>query len=200
MTVAPKITCFPFVILYSPISYFAKWRLFTSTLFPCLRYFCRSVEYDEQNRLCIISEEDSISQRDDLQTSSNPTHHLYDLVCLDNREYQKGRYHFRLDLFPFKDNETFFRNNFEYSSSFMTMCVGVFVTREVSKNKFNCNNVVTLIIMFPLMIEFLPESECNEHKWLVVLMINNEDDHEIQTGNYIFSHENAGIRNRSYHT
>ncbi|KAJ9583138.1 hypothetical protein L9F63_022517, partial [Diploptera punctata] len=53
----------------------------------CLRaekYFCRSVEHDEQSRHCIISEEDSVSQKDDLRTSSSLTHHLYDLVCLDN--------------------------------------------------------------------------------------------------------------------
>ncbi|XP_022174550.1 uncharacterized protein LOC111036724 isoform X1 [Myzus persicae] len=54
----------------------------------CLRaekYFCRSVEYDEQIRRCIIFEEDSMSQKDDLRVSSSPTHDLYDLVCLDNR-------------------------------------------------------------------------------------------------------------------
>ncbi|PNF26529.1 hypothetical protein B7P43_G13971 [Cryptotermes secundus] len=48
------------------------------------KYFCRSVEYDEQTHLCVLSEEDSVSQKDDLRTSSSPTHHLYDLVCLDN--------------------------------------------------------------------------------------------------------------------
>ncbi|XP_054280861.1 uncharacterized protein LOC128998659 isoform X2 [Macrosteles quadrilineatus] len=53
----------------------------------CLRaekYFCRSIEYDEQIRRCIIFEEDSMSQKDDLRTSSSPTHDLYDLVCLDS--------------------------------------------------------------------------------------------------------------------
>lgn len=53
----------------------------------CLRaekYFCRSLEYDEQIRRCIIFEEDSMSQKDDLRTSSSPTHDLYDLVCLDS--------------------------------------------------------------------------------------------------------------------
>ena len=58
-----------------------KQRPFLTT-----RYFCRSVEYDEQTHLCVLSEEDSVSQKDDLRTSSSPTHHLYDLVCLDNRE------------------------------------------------------------------------------------------------------------------
>lgn len=56
----------------------------------CLRaekYFCRSVEFDDQTRQCILSEEDSISQKDDLSISSSPTHHFYDLVCLDNRKY-----------------------------------------------------------------------------------------------------------------
>ncbi|CAO1318099.1 unnamed protein product [Diamesa hyperborea] len=54
----------------------------------CLRaekYFCRSVEFDDQTRQCILSEEDSISQKDDLSISSSPTHHFYDLVCLDNQ-------------------------------------------------------------------------------------------------------------------
>ncbi|XP_073994788.1 no mechanoreceptor potential A isoform X2 [Rhodnius prolixus] len=53
----------------------------------CLRaekYFCRSIEYDEQIRRCIIFEEDSLSQKDDLRISSSPTHDLYDLVCLDS--------------------------------------------------------------------------------------------------------------------
>ncbi|KAL1129937.1 hypothetical protein AAG570_012881 [Ranatra chinensis] len=55
----------------------------------CLRaekYFCRSIEYDEQIRRCIIFEEDSLSQKDDLRVSSSPTHDLYDLVCLDSRK------------------------------------------------------------------------------------------------------------------
>ena len=59
----------------------------------CLRaekYFCRSVEFDEQTRQCIISEEDSISQRDDIGISNSPTHHFYDLVCLDNRKSLKN--------------------------------------------------------------------------------------------------------------
>ncbi|XP_070514918.1 uncharacterized protein Nompa isoform X3 [Cardiocondyla obscurior] len=53
----------------------------------CLRaekYFCRSVEFDEQTRQCVISEEDSVSQKDDIGVSSSPSHHFYDLVCLDN--------------------------------------------------------------------------------------------------------------------
>jgi len=59
----------------------------------CLRaekYFCRSVEFDEQTRQCVISEEDSVSQKDDIGVSSSPTHHFYDLVCLDNREYMQN--------------------------------------------------------------------------------------------------------------
>ncbi|KAH8336923.1 hypothetical protein KR059_008548, partial [Drosophila kikkawai] len=54
----------------------------------CLRaekYFCRSVEFDDQSKQCILSEEDSISQKDDISISSSPTHHFYDLVCLDNQ-------------------------------------------------------------------------------------------------------------------
>ncbi|XP_033229864.1 uncharacterized protein LOC117181378 isoform X2 [Belonocnema kinseyi] len=53
----------------------------------CLRaekYFCRSVEFDEQTRQCAISEEDSVSQRDDIGESTSPSYHFYDLVCLDN--------------------------------------------------------------------------------------------------------------------
>lgn len=55
----------------------------------CIRaekYFCRSVEFDDQTKQCILSEEDSISQKDDISISSSPTHHFYDLVCLDNRK------------------------------------------------------------------------------------------------------------------
>lgn len=51
------------------------------------RYFCRSVEFDDQSKQCILSEEDSISQKDDISISSSPTHHFYDLVCLDNRKW-----------------------------------------------------------------------------------------------------------------
>ncbi|KAL5290170.1 hypothetical protein ACFFRR_009869 [Megaselia abdita] len=54
----------------------------------CLRaekYFCRSVEFDDQTKQCILSEEDSISQKDDISISSSLTHHFYDLVCLDNQ-------------------------------------------------------------------------------------------------------------------
>ncbi|KAJ6628983.1 hypothetical protein Bhyg_16166, partial [Pseudolycoriella hygida] len=54
----------------------------------CIRaekYFCRSVEFDDQSKQCVLSEEDSISQKDDISISSSPTHHFYDLVCLDNQ-------------------------------------------------------------------------------------------------------------------
>ncbi|XP_046597619.1 uncharacterized protein LOC107217352 isoform X1 [Neodiprion lecontei] len=54
----------------------------------CLRadkYFCRSVEFDDQTRQCVISEEDSVSQKDDIGISSSPSYHFYDLVCLDNQ-------------------------------------------------------------------------------------------------------------------
>ncbi|XP_037928574.1 uncharacterized protein LOC119662987, partial [Teleopsis dalmanni] len=54
----------------------------------CLRaekYFCRSVEFDDQTKQCILSEEDSISQKDDISISSSPSHNFYDLVCLDNQ-------------------------------------------------------------------------------------------------------------------
>lgn len=56
----------------------------------CMRaekYFCRSVEFDDQTKQCILSEEDSISQKDDISISSSPSHHFYDLVCLDNRKW-----------------------------------------------------------------------------------------------------------------
>lgn len=53
------------------------------------KYFCRSVEFDDQTKQCILSEEDSISQKDDISVSSSPTHHFYDLVCLDNRKWRE---------------------------------------------------------------------------------------------------------------
>ncbi|XP_065169086.1 uncharacterized protein nompA isoform X3 [Atheta coriaria] len=48
------------------------------------KYFCRSIEYDEMTKQCTISEEDSISQKDDIGVSSSPTHHFYDFACLDS--------------------------------------------------------------------------------------------------------------------
>lgn len=51
------------------------------------KYFCRSVEYDEMMKQCTLSEEDSISQKDDIGVSSSPTHHFYDFTCLDSRKY-----------------------------------------------------------------------------------------------------------------
>ncbi|KAL1399252.1 hypothetical protein pipiens_008363, partial [Culex pipiens pipiens] len=60
----------------------------------CLRaekYFCRSIEFDDQTKQCILSEEDSVSQKDDLSISSSPTHHFYDLVCLDNLSHSPFR-------------------------------------------------------------------------------------------------------------
>nr|CAD7601352.1 unnamed protein product [Timema genevievae] len=51
------------------------------------KYFCRSIEYDVQSRQCSILEEDTVSQKDDLRTSSSPTHHIYELVCLEDREF-----------------------------------------------------------------------------------------------------------------
>lgn len=38
-------------------------------------------------RQCVLSEEDSVSQKDDVTVSASATHHFYDLVCLDNRKY-----------------------------------------------------------------------------------------------------------------
>lgn len=49
----------------------------------------RSVEYDEMTKQCTLSEEDSISQKDDIGVSSSPTHHFYDFVCLDSRKYYR---------------------------------------------------------------------------------------------------------------
>lgn len=59
----------------------------------CMRaekYFCRSVEFDDQTKQCIISEEDSVSQKDDIGFSSSTSHNFYDLVCLDNRKFPKS--------------------------------------------------------------------------------------------------------------
>lgn len=38
---------------------------------------------------CILSEEDSISQKDDIGVSSSPTHHFYDFACLDSRKFSE---------------------------------------------------------------------------------------------------------------
>lgn len=46
----------------------------------------RSIEYDEMTKQCSLSEEDSISQKDEIGMASSPTHHFYDFVCLDSRE------------------------------------------------------------------------------------------------------------------
>lgn len=51
------------------------------------KYFCRSIEYDEMSKQCTLSEEDSISQKDDIGIASSPTHHFYDFACLDSRKY-----------------------------------------------------------------------------------------------------------------
>ncbi|KAJ8980671.1 hypothetical protein NQ317_013283 [Molorchus minor] len=48
------------------------------------KYFCRSIEYDEMTKQCTLSEEDSISQKDDIGVASSPTHHFYDFTCLDS--------------------------------------------------------------------------------------------------------------------
>lgn len=48
--------------------------------------FTRSIEYDEMTKQCSLSEEDSISQKDEIGMASSPTHHFYDFVCLDSRE------------------------------------------------------------------------------------------------------------------
>lgn len=61
--------------------------LFCSSIAFVTRYFCRSIEHDAMTRQCVLSEEDSVSQKDDVTVSASPTHHFYDLVCLDNRKY-----------------------------------------------------------------------------------------------------------------
>jgi hypothetical protein len=48
------------------------------------KYFCRSIEYDEMTKLCTLSEEDSVSQKEDIGTASSSTHHFYDFACLDS--------------------------------------------------------------------------------------------------------------------
>lgn len=53
------------------------------------KYLCRSIEYDEMTKQCILSEEDSISQKDDIDIASSPTHNFYDFTCLDSRKYPK---------------------------------------------------------------------------------------------------------------
>nr|CAI5863577.1 unnamed protein product [Callosobruchus analis] len=53
------------------------------------KYFCRSIEYDEMTKQCTLSEEDSISQKDDLGTASSPSHNFYDFACLDSPRGQE---------------------------------------------------------------------------------------------------------------
>lgn len=48
------------------------------------KYLCRSIEYDEMTKQCTLSEEDSISQKDDIGVASSPSHHFYDFACLDS--------------------------------------------------------------------------------------------------------------------
>lgn len=71
----------------------------------CCRYLCRSVEYEEQGRQCILSDEDSISQREHLRSTGASSssgsiktgHHLYDLVCLDTRKcFSKIKFKFNV--------------------------------------------------------------------------------------------------------
>lgn len=50
------------------------------------KYFCRSIEYDEMTKLCTLSEEDSISQKEDIGIASSPSHNFYDFACLDSRK------------------------------------------------------------------------------------------------------------------
>ncbi|XP_059489050.1 uncharacterized protein LOC132204524 isoform X3 [Neocloeon triangulifer] len=72
------------------------------------KYFCRSVQYDQDTRQCILSDEDSVSQREQLRSTTGhlprpgmasshrsigrydpagPSHQfLFDLVCLDSRK------------------------------------------------------------------------------------------------------------------
>nr|XP_026491011.1 uncharacterized protein LOC113397055 isoform X4 [Vanessa tameamea] len=52
------------------------------------KYFCRSIEHDAMTKQCVLSEEDSVSQKDDVTVSASPTHHFYDLVCLDNLSHR----------------------------------------------------------------------------------------------------------------
>lgn len=76
--------------VYIQCSFFLLCAFHSSVIYTnsqfVFRYFCRSVEFDDQTKQCILSEEDSISQKDDISVSSSPTHHFYDLVCLDNRK------------------------------------------------------------------------------------------------------------------
>ncbi|XP_017767802.1 PREDICTED: uncharacterized protein LOC108556286 isoform X2 [Nicrophorus vespilloides] len=61
------------------------------------KYFCRSIEYDEMTKQCTVSEEDSVSQKDDIGVSSSPTHHFYDFACLDS---QNGSFAARGSEYP----------------------------------------------------------------------------------------------------
>ncbi|CAG9831303.1 unnamed protein product [Diabrotica balteata] len=48
------------------------------------KYLCRSIEYDEMTRQCTLSEEDSISQKDDIGVANSESHNFYDFACLDS--------------------------------------------------------------------------------------------------------------------
>ncbi|EFA06632.2 uncharacterized protein nompA isoform X2 [Tribolium castaneum] len=74
------------------------------------KYFCRSIEYDEMTKVCTLSEEDSISQKEEIGLASSPTHNFYDFACLDSprgSEYPDN--HATSHLFSGKKPDTAFQ-------------------------------------------------------------------------------------------
>ncbi|XP_018018616.1 uncharacterized protein LOC108675138 [Hyalella azteca] len=45
--------------------------------------FCRSMEYDQRSKLCILSDEDSVSRREELRASTSADNVYFELKCFD---------------------------------------------------------------------------------------------------------------------
>ncbi|KAK7021312.1 hypothetical protein SK128_018992 [Halocaridina rubra] len=55
--------------------------------------FCRSFEYDEQTKTCVISDEDAISRPNEMRASTSDKNQYYQLICIDG-DNVKGDYIF----------------------------------------------------------------------------------------------------------
>lgn len=121
------------------------------------RYFCRSVEFDDQTKQCILSEEDSISQKDDISVSSSPTHHFYDLVCLDNRKLLFDSCVRHIVLF------TSFNVTVSISRSFL------FFFLSNHSIRFNHQMCVNFLMSFPLNFHLF---SLHSFVWIVSFFVN----------------------------
>ncbi|KAF2352891.1 PAN/Apple domain [Trinorchestia longiramus] len=45
--------------------------------------FCRSMEYDQRSKLCVLSDEDSVSRREELRASTSSDNVYFELKCFD---------------------------------------------------------------------------------------------------------------------